>query len=90
MRDAAIAILGQAARAPEGDPLSRDTFVGNSLLQRTSFYVWRAGRPRQKWAEGVWKFGCKIFGKEEIFETELLSRTDKEFRNTVFKIARQA
>ena len=57
-----MVFLRRIAMEPEGKPLRRDTFVGDSLGPLVGHYVRRPGCPRQDWTTEFLRQGCAKMG----------------------------
>ena len=57
-----LLLLGKVARAPAGDPLRADVFVGSTTQPQVGRYVRRVGRPRQEWSTEVMKAAAQKLG----------------------------
>jgi hypothetical protein len=73
--------LGRTARLPAHSPIRKAIFVGNTLELRSSPGKRRVGRPRQTWADEVFKRAVQIAGTRGALDTLLLD--EAAWRTTV-------
>ena len=69
-------LLGKIARAPEGDPLRIDVFVGSSLQPQVGRFVRRIGHPSQEWATEVMKAAAQKLRSTAQLDELLQQRGD--------------
>ena len=81
-----LVLLGRVARAPVGDPLRRDTFVGQTLKPAVNQYVRRIGRPCQNWTEDLIKQGASLWGGRSIFEDCITAASHNVWKQQVQKM----
>ncbi len=73
-----LLLFGHVDRAPQGDPLRRDTFVGNGLDPMVAHYIHRVGRPGLDWTQELLKEVSMRFGSRAAFCTKLRTTDGKQ------------
>ena len=75
-----LILLGLVARSPAGDPLRRNTFIGDSLQPQICHYVRKVGRPRTNWTESVLQEGVSRFGGLPAFVKMICGKSKEEWK----------
>ena len=81
-----LVLMGRVARAPPGDPLRRDTFIGQSLRPAVTQYIRKVGRPCQNWTEEVRKEGASRCGGYNVFEDLITTSSHNVWRQHLQRV----